>query len=98
MFPLVPIQCLSLWIVTAHPKLYFIHPTFSRTQVKKSIIQTYAQSEGTVLIQLQKVRLMDRIKYILTNATLMFVWAFEGRIGISTLMDYFASCSESAAA
>lgn len=48
MFPLVQIQCLSLRMVTAHPKLYFIHSTFSRTQVQKSIVQIYAQSEGTI--------------------------------------------------
>lgn len=98
MLPLLPIQCLSLWIVTPCPRLYFIHSTLSRFQVMKSIIQIHAQSEGTVVIQLLKVRLMERRKYILINATLMFVWAVDGRVGISSLMDYFASCSESAEA
>lgn len=98
MFPRLPIQCLSLWIVTPCPRLYFIHSTLSRLQVRKFIIQIHAQSEGTVVIQLPKVRLMERRKYTLINATLMFVWAVKGRVGISSLMDYFASCSESAAA
>lgn len=98
MFPLVPVLCLSLWIVTARPKLYFIHSTLSRPQVRKSIIQIHVQTEGTVLIQLQKVKLMEHRKYNLINATLMFVWAVDGRVGISSLMDYFASCSESTAA
>lgn len=51
--------------------------SFYKPQVGKSIIQIYVQSERTLLIQLLKVKLIEHGKYILINATLMFVWAVE---------------------
>lgn len=55
--------------------------SFYRPQVGKSIIQIYVQSDRTVLIQLLKVKLMEHGKYILINATLMFVWAMKWGVG-----------------
>lgn len=56
--------------------LHSLH-SFYKTPVMESIIQIYVQSERTVLILLLKVNLIEHRKYILINATLMFVWALE---------------------